>query len=91
MTTSDNEKNSTIRDLLKKITEGKIDANRRYIDQVLAKIQDQNHRYYLEKFVIEVQRMEIEEKAGNMQGAFRHKVMAETYKSILEKTFGITS
>jgi hypothetical protein len=58
---------------------------------VLAKIQDQNHRYYLEKFVIEVQRMEIEEKAGNMQGAFRHKVMAETYKSILEKTFGITS
>lgn len=52
--------------MLNKIIEGKIDANRKYIDEVLEKIQDQNHRYYLEKFVIEVQRREIEEKAGNM-------------------------
>jgi hypothetical protein len=58
MTTSGNEKNPSIRDLLNKIIEGKVDANRRYIDEVLEKIQDQNHRYYLEKFVIEVQRME---------------------------------
>jgi hypothetical protein len=79
-----------IRNILNKIIEGKIDANRRYIDQILEKIQDQNRRYYLEKIIIEVTQMEGEEKAGNLQEAFRHKVMIDTYKGILEKAFGIT-
>ena len=80
-----------IKDMLDKIIEGKVDANRRYIDQILEQIQDQNHKYYLQKFVIELQRSEIEEQAGNLQVAFQHKVLAETYKSILEKTFGVTT
>ena len=81
---------SDLRDLLDKIIEGKIDTSRRYVDQILEKIQDQHHRYYLEKFVIEFQRMEIEEKAGNVRGAYQHRVMADVYKDILEKTFAGT-
>jgi hypothetical protein len=53
-------------------------------------IQNANHRYYLEKLVVELTQMELDENAGNLQGAFRHKVMAETYKGIIEKAFGIT-
>ena len=82
--------NDSIRDMLNKIIEGKADTNRRYIDQVLEMIQDANHRYYLEKLVVELTQMELDEHAGNLQGAFRHKVMAETYKGVLEKAFGIT-
>jgi hypothetical protein len=81
---------SDIRQLLNKIIEGKVTANRRYVDEVLEKIQDANHKFYLEKMVIELQRMELEEKAGNKRGAFQHKVLAETYKDILEKAFGVT-
>jgi hypothetical protein len=87
MSTRDKE-NTGLRDMLNKIIEGKVDANRRYIDQVLEKIQDANHRYYLEKLVIELAMMESEEKAGNKREAFRHKVMVDTYKGILEKSFG---
>ena len=67
-----------------------MEASRRYVDDVLEKIQDENHRYYLEKLVIELAMMESEEKAGNLQGAFRHKVMVDTYKGILEKVFAGT-
>jgi hypothetical protein len=74
--------NPSIRDMLDEIIVGRFDANRRYIDEVL-KILDRNHRYYLEKLVIALQRMEIEEKAGNLQDAYQHKVMAETYKGVL--------
>ena len=88
-TPTDEEKND-FRVILNKLIEGKVDANRRYIDQVLEKIQEQNHRYFLEKLVIEVHQMELEEKVGNLQGAFQHKVMADTYKGILEKAFGVT-
>jgi hypothetical protein len=90
MSTSDKE-NTGLRNLLNKIIEGKVDANRRYIDEVLEKIQDANHRYYLEKLVIELALMESEEKAGNTQAAFQHKVMVDTYKGILEKSFGIST
>jgi len=79
-----------IHDLLNNIVKRKIDANRRYIDEVLEKILDRHKRYYFEMFLNEVQRMELEEKAGNLQGAFQHKVMADTYKGILEKAFGVT-
>jgi hypothetical protein len=85
------EQNPSVRDMLNKIIKGKIDANRRYIDEVLEKIQDANHRYYLEKLVIELAMMESEEKAGNGQAAFRHKVMVDTYKGILEKAFGVST
>jgi hypothetical protein len=77
--------------MLNKIMEGKIDANRKYIDEVLEKIQDANHRYYLEKLVIELTMMESEEKGGNEQAAFQHKVMVDTYKGIPEKAFWITT
>ena len=83
-------KEQSIRDILNSIVKGKIDTNRRYVDEVLEKILDANQRYYLEKLTIEIQRMELEENAGNLQGAFQHKVMAETYRGLLEKTFGIT-
>jgi hypothetical protein len=89
MTTPDKD-NTGIRDMLNKIIEGKVSKNRKYVDDVLQKIQDQNHRYYLEKLVVEIQRMELEEKAGNLYWAEHHKVMAQAYKGILEKAFGIT-
>jgi hypothetical protein len=57
---------------------------------VLEKIQDSNHRHYLEKLVIEDQRMELEERAGNKQRAFHHRIMAQTYRDILEKAIGVT-
>jgi len=79
-----------MRDTLNEIINRKIDTNRRYIDEVLQKILEHHKRYYFEKFLDEVNRMELEEKVGNLQGAFQHKVMADTYKGILEKAFGLT-
>lgn len=76
-----------LREVINQIIEGRIDANRKYIDQVLEGIMDYHHRYYLEKLAIEVMRAEAEEKAGNVQGAFRHRVMIDTYKGLLEKAF----
>jgi hypothetical protein len=73
--------------MLNKKIEGKIHANHRYIDEVLEKIQDQNRLYYLEKIVIELTQMELEEKEGNMNRAYYYKVMVDVYKSILEKSF----
>ena len=58
-------KDKDIREILDELIQGKIETNRRYVDKILEKIQDQRRRYYLEKMVIEVQRMELEEKAGN--------------------------
>jgi len=91
MASSSSDKSPSIKDMLNKIVEGKIDANRRYVDEVLEKLEDANHRYYLNLLIIELQRMEIEEKAGNLHAAFQHKVMAETYKGILENTFGVST
>ena len=87
---SPNKKQPEMRDLLNKIVEGRIDANRRYVDEILEKVLEQNHRYYLEKMIIEIQRMELEEKAGNLHWAQQHRILAEAYKGILEKAFGIT-
>ena len=79
-----------MRDTLSDIVNRKIDSNRRYIDEVLQKVLEHHKRYYFEKFLDEVHRMELEEKVGNLQGAFQHKVMEDTYKGILEKAFGVT-
>lgn len=87
---SPSDKKDAIREMLNGIIEGKVESNRRYIDEVLEKIQVANHKYYLDKLVIELAMMESEEKAGNALAAFQHKVMADTYKGILEKTLGIT-
>ncbi|HEX2013834.1 MAG TPA: hypothetical protein VLA68_01280 [Nitrososphaera sp.] len=53
----------------------------------MEKIQDQNHQYFLEKLGSELGQMEIDQKAGNLQGAMHHRVMADVYKSILERCF----
>jgi hypothetical protein len=74
-------------DLIDEAVEGRIDANRRFINDVLEKIQDQNHQYFLEKLGNELRQMEIDQKAGNLQGATHHRVMADVYKSILERCF----
>ena len=79
-----------MRNTLNDIVNRKIDSNRRYIDEVLQKVLEHHKRYYFEKFLDEVHRMELEEKVGNLQGAFQHKVMADTYKGISEKAFGVT-
>ena len=81
------DKKHELRDLIDEAVKGRIDANRRFVDDVLEKIQDQNHQYFLEKLGDELRQMEIEQKAGNLQGAMHHRVMADVYKSILERCF----
>jgi hypothetical protein len=81
------DKKRELRDLIDEAVKGRIDANRRFVDDVLEKIQDQNHQYFLEKLGDELRQMEIEQKAGNLQGAMHHRVMADVYKSILERCF----
>ncbi|HXV46910.1 MAG TPA: hypothetical protein VD736_09575 [Nitrososphaera sp.] len=62
-------KKRELRDLVDDAVKGRIDANRRFVDDVLEKIQDQNHQYFLEKLESELRQMEIDQKAGNLQGA----------------------
>ncbi|HJS69067.1 MAG TPA: hypothetical protein VJ730_06555 [Nitrososphaera sp.] len=81
------DKKREMRDLIDVAVKNRIDANRRYIDDVLEKIQDQNHQYFLEKLGNELRQMEIDQKVGNLRGATHHRVMAEVYKSILERCF----
>ena len=89
MTYSQDEAATRLRALIDKVVESRIDANRRYIGDVLEKIQDENHRYYLERLATEIRMMEAEDRAGNLQAVFHHKVLVDTYKGILEKAFGI--
>jgi hypothetical protein len=81
------DKKREMRDLIDEAVKGRIDANRRFVDDVLEKIQDQNHQYLLETLGDELRQMEIEQKAGNLQGAMHHRVMADVYKSMLERCF----
>ena len=81
------DKKREMRDLIDVAVKNRIDANRRYIDDVLEKIQDQNHQYFLEKLGNELRQMEIDQKVGNLRGATHHRVMADVYKSILERCF----
>jgi predicted transcriptional regulator len=80
------EKDSSISEILNKIVKNKVNGNRRYIDEILEKIQDRNRNYFLAKFE-EMKAKEEAEKAGNLDKAQHHKVMAETYKSIVERCF----
>jgi hypothetical protein len=81
------DKKRELRDMIDEAVSGKIDANRRFIDDVLEKIQDQNHQYFLARLGEELRQAELEQKAGNLQRAIHHRVMADVYKSILEKCF----
>lgn len=87
MTSTGDKDKPSVRQLIDEIIEGKIDANRRFIDGMLEKIQDENHRYYLERLAVEVTKMEMEEKAGNLSRAHHHRVMVNVYKDILIRTF----
>jgi hypothetical protein len=78
-----------LRELLNKIVQTKIDANRRYIDEILMKIQDQTHQYYLERLGYELREMELAQQKGNLQLVMHHRVLADTYKSILENCFPV--
>ena len=73
--------------MVNKIVQSKIDANRRYIDEVLEKLQDRNRNYFLAKIAEEMKAKQEAEKAGNMQKIRHHEVMAETYKSIVVRCF----
>jgi polyhydroxyalkanoate synthesis regulator phasin len=81
------EKKRELRGMIDEAVKGKIDASRRFVDEVLEKIQDRNRQYFLERLGSELRQMELEQKAGNMHGAMHHRVMADTYKSIVEKCF----
>jgi hypothetical protein len=83
------EENANLKELLNKVVQTKIDANRRYIDQILEKIQDQNRQYYLQCLGSELREMELAEQKGQLQLVMHHKVMADTYRSILEKSFPV--
>lgn len=73
--------------MVEKIVKIKADSNRRYIDEVLEKIQDSNREFYLAKFADELKEKEAAEKAGDLHKARHHEVMAETYKAIAENSF----
>jgi hypothetical protein len=81
------DKKRELRDMIDETVKGRVDANRRFVDEVLEKIQDQNHQYFLAKLGEELRQAELQQKAGNVQGAMHHRVMADVYKSILEKCF----
>ena len=76
-----------LKKLLNKVVQAKADANRRYIDEILERIQDQNHQYYLQRLGCEPRETELAEKAGNPQLVMHHKVLADTFKSNLENCF----
>ena len=77
-------------EIINQIISGKVDANRKFIDGVLEHIQDATHKYYLKKLTIEAMQLEAAEKEGNLQAVLHHKVMLDTYKGLLEKTFAPT-
>lgn len=76
-----------LRGLLDELVKRKVDANRRFIDEVLEKVQDRNHQYFLEKLGNELQQIELGKKAGDAAAITHHQVMADVYKSILDKCF----
>lgn len=80
-------KKRELRDMIDEAVNRRIDANRRFVDEVLEKIQDQNHQYFLARLGDELRQAELQQKAGNLQGAMHHRVMADVYKSILENCF----
>ncbi len=81
------DKKRELREMIDEAVKSKIDANRRFVDEVLEKIQDRNHQYFLARLGEEIRQAELQQKAGNAQVAMHHRVMADVYKSILENCF----
>lgn len=81
----------TLSSMLDKIVKNKIDANRRFVDEILEKIQNSNQNYYLQKFAEEMKAFESAMAHGQTQKAARHQIMADVYKSIAEKAFGASA
>jgi len=78
---------SELRRLIDKIVQTRADSNRRYIDQVLEKVFDQHRQFYLERLGYELRELELAQQNRNYQMVLRHRVMADIYKSIVEKCF----
>ena len=76
-----------LRDLVEKLVSDKVNTNRRFVDEVLEKIQDQNHQYFLARFGDALKQAETAERVGDASAALRYKVLADTYKSIIERCF----
>jgi hypothetical protein len=76
-----------LRGLLDELVKRRVDANRRFIDEILEKVQDRNRQYFLEKLGNELQQMELEKKTGNATAVTHHQVMADVYRSILDRCF----
>lgn len=81
------EGNSDLKEIINRVVQIRIDANRRYIDEILEKIQDQNHQYYLQRLGYELRELELAQKERNPQLILHHKVMADTYLSIIQNCF----
>ena len=73
--------------LLDELVNRRVDANRRFIDEILEKVQDRNRQYFLEKLENELQQVELEKKTGIAAAVTHHQVMADIYKSILDRCF----
>lgn len=76
-----------LEEVLNRIVRAKTNVSRRYIDEILEKIQDRNRAYFLIKSAAEMKAKELAETAGDLFKARHHEVMAETYRSIAERSF----
>jgi len=76
-----------LKDVIDQLVNSKIDANRRYIDEILDKIQYQNRTYFLDQMKAEIDQMASAIEKGDLKRASQHKVLAETYKAIVERCF----
>ena len=56
-------------------------------EEMLEKILDRNRQYFFEKLESELRQVELDQKTGNMYADLHHQVMADLYKSIIEKCF----
>ena len=81
------DKKRELRDLIDEVLKGRIDASRRLADEVLEKVQDRNRQYFLERLGYELRQLQLEEQSGDARKAMHHRVMADAYKSILERCF----
>jgi hypothetical protein len=83
------EPRTDLRDMINKIVESRVDASRRYIDEVLDKVEDRNRQYFLERLGYELRELELAEQNRNLHLVLHHRVMADTYRSILENCFPV--
>jgi hypothetical protein len=77
----------SLRNTINKIIETRVDANRRYIDEVLEKIQDDTHNYYLERLGYHMREMELAQEQRDLKSVAHHRVMSDTFASILQRCF----